>query len=188
MAAPKVLTLAEYLQADEASEVPVEFVDGRVYAMSGGTIRHALIVGNVIHSAKVSLRGGPCNAYPSDLRVEVGPNYVHPDVTVICGEPKVSEALANTVSNPVLIFEVLSPTTESYDRGRKLRIYTGLPSLQSYVLVSQDSPVVETFHRQGDSWIWENCEGLDGVLKIGALDLTINLADVYEGVDFSKPE
>jgi Uma2 family endonuclease len=149
-AALQRLTEAEYLEIERTAEWKSEFFNGEMFAMAGATPEHVLIAGNVAAELRLQLRGRPCRVYPVDLRVKVSDTglYTYPDVVVVCGEPRFDELRGDTLLNPTLIVEVLSSSTEAYDRGDKFAHYRRLDSLQEYVLVAQDRCRIERFLRQ----------------------------------------
>lgn len=192
-AAKRRYTVAEYLELERNSADRHEFNDGEILAMAGGTPEHSLIVANVIREVGNRLKGKPCRVYDTNLRVAVaGPSrYLYPDSSVICGpvEYDLQDASRQTVTNPRLIVEVLSPSTEAYDRGEKFTRYRGIASFQEYVLVSQHTPLVETFYRQPDgTWLVNFFSGLDAVARLRSLDIPLPLQEVYSGVAFAPEE
>ena len=181
------LTPEEYLELDRASQFRNEYYNGRMYAMSGGSVPHAIIIGNLTGETRNALRGRPCFVAPSDLRVRVSPDglYAYPDVVVVCGELKVLDGRNDTVLNPILIIEVLSPSTEAYDRGFKSAQYRTLETLQEYALVSQSEPRVEVFRRQlsGD-WLLSEAFGLESACHFDSVDSNVKLSEIYANVTF----
>jgi Uma2 family endonuclease len=177
------LTAAEFLAFERGSEVRHEYVAGEAVLMTGGSWDHSLVIGNLLAELKARLRGSSCAVHASDLRVRTPAGlYTYPDVVVVCGEPRFEDAHRDTVLNPRLLVEVLSPSTESYDRGRKFESYRGLDSLQEYLLVSQDRPRVERFLRQENGfWLYSEVVGRDEVIPL-ALGCELALAAVYEGL------
>ena len=149
------LTPAEYLALERSSEIKGEFFDGEIFAMAGASREHNLVVGNLLRELGNLLRNGPCEVYPSDMRVRC-PNGLgtYPDVSVAC-DPLFEDDREDTLVNPVVIIEVLSPSTEAWDRGTKFLSYRGLSSLREYVLVSQDRRLIEHYVRQSgfDQWL-----------------------------------
>ncbi|HKH46256.1 MAG TPA: Uma2 family endonuclease [Thermoanaerobaculia bacterium] len=180
------LSAEEYLALDRSSDVRSEYIDGEMVAMAGGSWEHSLIIGNALAELKQQLRGGPCTAHASDLRVQA-PNGLrtYSDVVVVCGEPAFADEHRDTVTSPKLIIEVLSPTTESYDRGRKFESYRTIPFLEEYVLISQERPRVERFLRQPDSsWLFIEVAGLPEAIALPSLGCRLSLEAIYEGVEF----
>ncbi len=182
-------TIEQYAELEEGAPYKSEFIAGRIYAMSGGTPSHSLIAGNIILELGNKLKGGPCKVYTSDLRVGIMPIDVeaYPDVTIVCGEPRINPFDKNSIINPSVVFEVLSPSTERYDRGEKWEHYQRLDFLQEYLLVSQHKPKIEHYVRQGDStWVFKSTEGLDAAVTI--LGASLSLAEVYDKITFPTLE
>ena len=149
-------TPTEYLAVERSSQGKYEYLDGEVFAMAGASEAHNLIVANVVGELRAALRKRPCKVYPSDMRMKVPATglYTYPDASLVCHAPEFEDAEADTLLNPQIIFEVLSDSTEDYDRGTKFKSYRSLPSLRDYVLVSQAEILVEHFVRQADgSWL-----------------------------------
>ena len=188
MALPEdVMTPEAYLAFERASAEKHEYYDGEVYAMTGASATHNLIVGNVVASLHAQLRQRPCLVYPSDMRVKTLSTilYTYPDVSVVCGEPQFEDAAADTLLNPAVIVEVLSPSTERYDRGKKFQHYRTLVSLQEYVLIAQDGPRIERFTRQADdTWLLADAAEMGAALALESIQCNLALADVYEKVTF----
>jgi Uma2 family endonuclease len=181
-------TPESYLEFERASETKHEYLDGEVYEMVGGSPRHNLIMVRTLGSLDAQLANRPCFVYPSDQRVRVkkAKFYTYPDISVVCGEPVYED---DTLLNPNVIIEVLSPSTEQYDRGRKLLYYQLLESLQSYLLISQDSPRIEHYERRSEgAWLYTVTAGLDASLELPAIDCTLRLRDVYQKVTFDAEE
>ena len=184
------LTPEQYLDLDRASQFRNEYYAGRTYAMSGGTHDHAILTRNLT-SAIQSAVGARCIATQSDLRVRVSPTvlYTYPDIVVVCGQPQYVDGRKDTLANPILVAEVLSPSTEAYDRGFKSVQYRTLETLQEYVLVSQTEPRVEVFRRQpGGTWLLSESAGLESSCTLESLACTIQLRDIYSQVTFATEE
>ena len=181
------LTDAEYLDLERKAEFKSEFFDGEMFAMAGGSLSHSLITMNFGGELRDKLKGRPCVPYNSDLRLKVEPTglYTYPDLSVICGPPHFADAEKDTVTNPTLLVEVLSDSTESYDRGAKLRNYVLIPTVREYLLVSQHEPRIEQYLRQEDgSWLWREVAGLEATLEIPSLQVSIALAEIFANVQF----
>ncbi len=178
------LSYAEYLAMETASEVRHEYVAGMLYAMSGGKPVHARLAAAVIHALSASLAGSPCATYTSDLRVYIPADgrSTYPDITVICGPVEHADADPDAAINPTVIVEVLSDSTEGYDRGEKFAAYRLLPSLQDYLLVRPDAAVIEHFRRSNDAeWVLRAAGAGEHVqLSMGA---GVAVDDVYAGVE-----
>ncbi len=150
------LTAQQYLALERQAETKSEYSRGEMFAMAGASREHNLIAGNVNRELGEQLRERECEVYQADMRVKIGPTglYTYPDVTVVCGEPEFEDAEVDTLLNPKVLVKVLPPSTADYDCGGKFTHYRRLPSLQQYVLISQDRPLVEHYVRQGkDEWL-----------------------------------
>lgn len=187
----RLLTPEEYLAIERAAETKSEYLDGQMFAMAGASRDHVLITGNLGSLLRDQLRPRGCRTYTSDLRVAVGATglYTYPDVVVVCGEERFEDAEVDTLLNPTLLVEVLSPSTESYDRGRKFDHYRALESLREYVLVSQSEAKVERYTRQEDgTWNYAVAEGLGSVLQLPGAGCELRLADVYDQTAVAEAE
>lgn len=183
------LTEAEYLAIEEKAEFKSEFYRGEMFAMSGASYSHNLVKDNLAGELHQQLKGGPCRKLTSDMKVRVNRTglYTYPDVVVVCGEPEFLEGRDDVLLNPTAIVEVLSPSTEKYDRGAKFRQYEQIPSLREIILVAQDEPVVERFVRLPDgTWNRVLVTGLDSELAFASVAARVRLADVYAGVTFPE--
>lgn len=184
--------LAEYLEFEENTTLKHEFRDGEILPRSGSSPEHVLINTNAMCMIGNALVGKPCRAYFSDLKITIGASadVQYPDGTVICGplEFHPADPKRRLVTNPKLIVEVLSPSTEAYDRGEKFRRYRSLTSLEEYVLISQTAPIVETFLRQSDGRfvIAATYSGLDASAKLSSLEVEVPLSEIYAGVTFPE--
>jgi Uma2 family endonuclease len=180
------LSVEEYLEMERTSEVRHEYFDGEIFAMVGVTESHVLIVTNLVASLGKQLRGGPFRVYANLMRVQVAETglYTYPDLVVLCEEPRfLEEERRSTLLNPTLIAEVLSESTEAYERGKKFEHYRTLDSLTEYLLVAQDEPRIEHFTRREDGWFLTAARGLDGVLALPTIGCELRLAEVYERVE-----
>lgn len=180
------LTPMEYLAIERSASTKSEFYDGEMFAMAGGTALHSLIGTNVAGEFRNKLRGKHCVPYNADLRIQVQATglFTYPDLSVICGPLQFADA-DDTVTNPSVLVEVLSPSTEAYDRGQKFLQYRQIPSLREYLLVSQHEPLLELFVRQDNNlWSLREAAGLDARLEIPSLEITASLAEIYANVDF----
>jgi Uma2 family endonuclease len=190
---PRRYTIEEYLKIADDSEVKLEYVDGEIVSMAGGTANHSLISENFGRELGNRLKGKPCRVYDSNLRVGIpgNPRYMYPDRLVVCGKPAFDPRDKKNLSvmNPRFVVEVLSESTERSDRGEKFTRYRELESLQEYVLVSQDRPQVETFFRQIDgTWLLTPYFGMESVLRLRSLEIELPLAEIYAGVEFPPQE
>lgn len=162
---------------------------GERVAMVGASFRHNLIQTRVLSGLYGQLRGRPCEVTPSDLRVAIGALGIstYPDITVVCGEPQFEDGEQDTLLNPTLLAEILSPSTESYDRGRTFQRYRLIPSFQEYVLIAQELPFVEHYLRQPDDrWVLSAFEHLDNILALDSIGCTLVLAEIYAGIVFDQ--
>jgi Uma2 family endonuclease len=181
------LTEAEYLALDRAAEIRSEYVDGEMFAMSGGSSNHAQLHHNVSGELYIALRGTKCRAMGPDMRVriEASQMFTYPDVVIICGEPALAGDQKDILLNPTAIVEVLSPSTEKYDRGKKFQNYRLIESLKDYILINQDEVLIEQFVRgEGDSWTFHDYRHLSDALKIESIGVSILLQNIYDRVDF----
>lgn len=188
-AIPKTkLTPEEYLELERKSEERHEFFDGEIFAMAGAKRRHNVIAWNVGGELRRCLKGKNCEAYPADMRVFLPESglYTYPDLVVVCGEPQFQDDVFDTLLNPVLLVEVLSESTEGYDRGKKFQHYRSIESLREYVLVSQNEARIEKYVKQGDGfWVLSEAVGLDAEIEFASIECRIALAEVYDKVNFS---
>jgi Uma2 family endonuclease len=180
------LTPEEYLAIERAAEYKSEYYQGQMYAMAGTSLRHALIVGNLSREFGNALRNGPCSVVTTDLRVLVSAAglYTYPDVVVVCGEPKLTDSWMDTLTNPIVLIEVLSPSTEAHDRGFKSAQYRKLESLQEYAFVWQEEPHVEIYRRGGGVWQLFEATGLEAVCGFESVKCTLALSEVYAKIAF----
>ncbi|RRR70395.1 MAG: Uma2 family endonuclease [Candidatus Viridilinea halotolerans] len=174
-----------YLAFEQASSERHEYYQGEIYAMTGGTETHNLLAGNTFAALHNQLSQRPCRVYTSDQRVKVVATGLHtyPDVTVVCGQAQFLEDSRRTLLNPTVIIEVLSPSTERYDRGMKFQHYRTIETLQVYVLIAQDSWRIEHYHRhEGDAWVLREAQGQAAVVHLATIQCTLPLAAVYAKV------
>ncbi len=186
--APLRLSVEEYLLRERAASERSEFLEGEILAMAGASLRHNAIVASLTARLYPSLRPRGCSVYSRDMRVQVADSFLYPDVVVVCGQPILFDAAQDALTNPTLIVEVLSESTERLDRGRKSWAYRRLPSLQDYLLVSQEEAWVQHWRRgpEGD-WLVSDVAGLDAAVNLGSLGVTLPLSEVYEQVSFEAP-
>lgn len=182
------LSIAEYIAIEKETHTKHEYHDGELFAMAGGTIEHGIISGNTFGEIKFALREkkSSCRALNSDvkLHIQASNKFLYPDVMVVRGEIERSNDETSAVTNPVVIVEVLSRSTESYDRGDKFFAYKDLPTLQEYILVDQYKAQVEIYSRRSDLWSINRISGLDQQLEISYLEITLELENIYEGISF----
>ncbi len=179
--AEKLYSPAEYLALERAAEYKSEYLDGYIYAMTGASREHNLIAYNIAGELRNQLKDRPCEAYIADMRVKAGlaRSYRYPDITVVCGQPEFDDQRFDTLLNPTLLIEILSPSTEANDRGRKFAEYRSIPSLREYLLISQDEPRIERYARQAEGWLLTVAEGWEAVVKLDAIGCVLDLREVY---------
>lgn len=183
------VTPEEYLAAERLSETRSEYLDGGVYPMTGATANHGQIVFNIGAELITQLRGRPCRLNGVDLKVRLPDSlkFFYPDVVVVCGEWQYHDARRDIITNPDVVIEVLSPSTESFDRGAKFEAYRTIESLKEYLLVAQDRPFIEQFVRNdAGKWEYMSAIGLESSLTLPSIGCTLNLGAVYDKVDFNS--
>lgn len=175
-----------YLELERKAEFKSELINGEMYAMVGTTRKHNRIALNIATILNSMLKAKPCKVYISDLRVQINSTglFTYPDLIITCGKEILTDKHKDTLTNPKCIIEVLSDSTEKYDRGEKFLNYQQIDSLQEYILVSQDQHRVETFLRQTDGkWLYESTEGLQSEFKISTADGSISLSEIYSNTE-----
>jgi len=184
-------TLEEYIEFDKNSEERWEYFDGVVISMSGGTLTHNRIARNLTTSLTNKLAGHGCEVLPADMRIKEpkAPPYRYADVMVVCGEPVIESIQGlDVLVNPRLIVEILSESTEAYDRGKKFLSYQSINSFEEYLLVAQDKPYVTHYVRQTDgSWLRTDIEGIESEIKLVTIPCKTTLSEIYASVEFSAP-
>jgi len=176
----------EYLALDREADYKSEYVGGDIFAMGGASPKHVLIAGNTAGELRNRLRDTNCQVYSADLRIqaELDNVYYYPDVVVVCGRPEYRDSRRDTVSNPLVIVEVLSPSTRNYDRGDKFAHYRRLDSLRDYILIDQEACHVEHFVRREGIWEFSEIDDCQGSLVIPTLDIAIALKEIYAKLEF----
>jgi Uma2 family endonuclease len=183
-------TPEEYLVRERAAEYKSEYYRGDIFAMAGASLAHNLIVKNLIRRLDEALDGRNCAVLPGDMRVKCPTGlYTYPDVVITCERPEFDDERRDTLVNPQVLIEVLSPSTEAYDRGKKFEHYRTIPSLREYVLVAQDHAAVERFVRPAGSepWSWTVQNSLDDVCELTCIGCRVLLSDIYRNVEFPPP-
>lgn len=175
---PVHYSFAEYVAFEQTSNVKHEYLDGRIYAMAGGSPEHAALAAAVNGLLFGQLKAGPCRVYSSDLRVRAGVLTTYPDVTVVCGQVERDPQDTNTALNPTLVVEVTSPSTEVYDRGEKLEHFKQVPSLQSILIVSQSDRLVEHWQRRNSGWELTTAHP-GGCLDLPSVGATLAVDEIY---------
>jgi Uma2 family endonuclease len=188
VAAKILLTPEEYLVKERKAEFKSEYRDGQIVAMPGASRQHNLISGNIFGEFYLQFLDRTCEVYTNDMRVKVSDSglYTYPDVVVVCDEPRFEDNYFDTLLNPTVLVEVLSPSTENYDRNDKFFSYQTLESLQEYILVSQNGVHVEQYVRQDDNWIQREFRSLDDVLVLASIECRLALRAIYAKVQFSR--
>lgn len=187
---PGFITEEEYLSAERTSEIKSEYFRGETFAMTGASEPHNLIVANLIYELKGQLRKVPCRVYPSDMRLKVEETglYTYPDVMVVCGQRRYADDERDTLLNPDVIIEVLSDSTESYDRGTKFGQYRRIGSLKEYLLVSQKTRKIERYFKNAKgNWELTETDAQHPSVRLAAIDCELGVDGVYDGVEM-KPE
>ncbi len=187
-AAQTYLSPEEYLAFERKATTKHEYLNGQIVAMSGASFAHNFITVNIATSLNVQLMEGECRVATSDMRVKVTQinSYFYPDVVVVCGEPRAEDDTFDTLLNPTLIVEVLSPSTEGYDRGEKFEHYQQIASLKDYILISQDEIRVEHYRRQESEWLRSEFRELEDVLSLLSINCELRLQDVYRRVEIAS--
>lgn len=199
MGLPKtLLNEDDYLAFERAAMDRHQYVDGEIFAMAGASKEHYDISSNVVVSLATQLADGPCRVWDKDVKVRSGPLpksprrpaglYSYPDIVVVCDEPKFLDEHQDVLLNPLALIEVLSESTEAFDRTLKLARYQKYnPTLKDYILISQDEPLIEHYHRENDgSWKYTIHEGLQAIVKIEAIQCQLKAAEVYRRVKFES--
>ncbi len=180
-------TPQEYLALERISKEKHEYFQGKIIAMAGASLVHNRLVANLLGEIRGELKDKPCEVLPSDIRIAVpsGECYMYPDVTFVCGQPELTDAQFDTLKNPMVVFEVLSPSNEDHDRGKKFFFYRQIPSFKEYFLVDTTRPFIEISRREENgAWKFETIEDLTAQLLIASVGISIPLAEVYRNVNF----
>jgi len=190
---PRRYSIADYLRIESDSAERHEYWDGQIVAMAGGTYGHSLIISNLIGEIRNALKGKPCRVLESSMRIRIPgrTRYFYPDSTIVCGKPEFDpeDPKQHSIINPRVVIEVLSPTTEGFDRGEKFSFNRAIESMQEYVLVSSETASIETFYRQSDgTWLFSAFSGDQAIAKLRAVEIDLPLAEVYTGVEFPPPK
>ena len=187
----KPYTPQEYLALERAAENRSKFYRGEIFSMAGSSRQHDRICFNLTAALQRALKDSPCQGFTGNMRVRVQPTglYTYPDASVACGEVEFDDSEVDTLLNPRIVFEVLSPSTERRDRGWKFDQYRQIPSLMDYVLLAQDEPRIERFERlPDDSWRWSVTTGIESSINLDPIQQQIPLREVYADVEFIVAE
>jgi Uma2 family endonuclease len=185
----RLYTVAEYLAMEETAEYRSEYFEGEIFAMAGGTMSHDQIVGDFYRLVGNELVGGPCQPLTSNMKIRIQDSsaYYYPDLSVVCGEPAFEDKKELILKNPVLIVEVLSDSTEGFDRGEKFQRYKQIDSLREYVLITQKKPQIDVLYKtEGGFWRLDSYEGRDDVMELRSLGIKLKLEDIYRRVKFEE--
>lgn len=181
------LSVQDYLELEQTSEVRHEYENGEIREMPGGSENHSSIGENIKFSLRLALRERPCKIHGGDLRIKISTGlYTYPDVSVVCGERLFENDKRDSLINPRVVFEVLSPSTESYDRGKKFQHYQRVSSVSDYLIVSQDIYRVEHFMRQAEGWFLKTYDSLEVKIFIASLNCELALADIYDDIKLEQ--
>jgi Uma2 family endonuclease len=188
--ARKTFTESEYLELERNADFKSEYYNGEIFAMAGATLIHNKIVSNLIFLFNQFLKDKPCDVYPSDLRLQVEKSglYTYPDITIVCGKTELLDNKFDTLKNPTILIEVLSDSTEKYDRGQKFSFYREIPSLKEYILVSSKTMKIEKFKRLEDGNYLYIESNEHQPFPIDSIDMNLNLEDVYNKIDWTLVE
>lgn len=173
-----------YLALERAAAFKSEFHDGHIYAMTGASREHNLVSVNICRELSLRLKDRPCEVYINDMRARAAESrdYFYPDVVLVCDQPEFEDEKLDILLNPSLLIEVLSPSTEAYDRGGTFARYRKIPSVREYLLVSQDQARIERYVRQGDHWLMTETVGLEASMVLETVECTLALGEVYDKV------
>ena len=179
-------TAGEFLSFEAASETKHELVDGEVYDMTGGTGEHSRISANIIVAVGSQIVNTSCTVNTSDMMLKAADGrYLYPDMSVVCGKPYYEDDSRLALLNPVLVVEVTSPTSSTYDRGLKREFYQQMPSVKVYLIIDQHRVLAELYTRADVGWLMQVFESIDDVISLKILDCELPLAQIYRGVDFT---
>ncbi|MBP7284152.1 MAG: Uma2 family endonuclease [Leptospiraceae bacterium] len=184
--ARKLFTEEEYLNLEREAPYKSEYYKGEIFAMAGARRKHNLLVTNLCREISIILKDKPCEVYPSDMRVKnkVDRFYTYPDVSIVCGQPEFLDDNEDTLTNPIVLIEVLSTSTEKYDRGAKFALYRNIPSVQEYILVSSEEKKIESFFRKGEEWIFrESKSESTNNFHLQSMEVELSLEAIYEKVE-----
>ncbi len=189
MSEAETITVDEYFKLERLSEEKHEYLNGEVFAMAGFSVCHNMIVANVIVTMGIALDGTDCQVFPSGIKVELDPgkHYVYPDVSVVCGKVETVEGRNDAITNPKIVFEILSESTKDYDRASKFKAYRKLLSLTDYILIDQYCVSVEHHRKQGPGqWVMREYESLQDILVLEEFGISLPLSQIYRRVDFEN--
>lgn len=186
----KIISPETYFEMEKTAEYKSEYYHGEIFAMTGATVRHNLIVMNISAKLYNQLQDSDCWVFPSDIKVQVDEavHYAYPDVSIVCGDVEFVEGRNDVVTNPLVIFEVLSESTKDYDRGSKFLAYRNISSLRDYLVVDQFSFSVEHFSMSAPGqWVLTDCRGLEDAVSLGSVDARLTMKEIYHRIDLNRP-
>jgi Uma2 family endonuclease len=176
-------SLDEYFAVEETSHVKNEFYDGQIFAMAGASLQHNDIAANLVSSIRPALVPQGCRTFGSDLRVQTPAGlFTYPDLSIVCGDPLLIQGRPDTLTNPILLLEILSDATREYDRGEKFTLYREIPSLREYVIVEQTEPLVETFRWANGAWLPHRFDRMEATAVFESIGVQIPMKDIYRMV------
>lgn len=186
------ITPEEYLKLERSSKIKHEYFDGEVFAMVGAKKNHNLINTNIIMElgGKLKAAGSTCRVFSNDMRVKVKENgkYTYPDIVVACGNIEMEDEAVDTLMNPIAIIEILSDSTEAYDRGKKFEHYQCINSFQEYILIAQDRCRIEKYVRsENDTWVYSSCDDMEKSIKMESIDCELSLSEIYWHIALGSP-
>jgi Uma2 family endonuclease len=187
--ATKYISIEDYLAAEETAEVKHEYYQGEVFAMAGGSIAHNRIVRNVLAALDNFLKGKGCEVFPSDLKVhnEANTLFTYPDISIVCGKPERWANRNDTITNPAVLIEVLSKSTQGYDRGQKFHLYRSIPSLKEYILISSTEIFVERYTKQATGfWNFRETSNPEDNFQVETIDFSCPIKELYRNVEFDQ--
>ena len=176
----------EYFELESSATYKSEYFQGEIFMMAGASANHDRISLNVTSALNLGLKKS-CEVFSSDIKVQIDPNtfFTYPDASVVCGKIQFAPNRDDMIINPLLIVEVISPTTEKYDRGRKFQAYRTINSLKTYLMIEQERPYIEVYERQADgNWLLKTFEGLDTILELPTIEFELSLTTIYNRVEF----
>jgi len=182
---PHKWSVDEYMAYQEGTGIKHEYVDGEIYAMSGGTENHSLVATNTIAELSIQLRGSSCRVHSSDMQIKVGDlKYLYPDLSVICGKSIFADESHTLLANPTLVCEVMSPSSENYDKGLKGEFYRSLSSLKYYLVLSQNRVYAQLYSLRDDGWLLQEFTKRDDVLSLDMIGVKLPLSEIYRDIEF----
>lgn len=185
----KYWTVEEYLAYEQETGIKHEYIDGEIFAMSGGTDKHSRIKANCIVEVGYQLRDKPCILYDSDMKVKISEiKYVYPDFSIVCEKSVFTDEAHTMLLNPTLIAEVTSDSSESYDKLTKAQFYRSLPSVQAYLIIEQDRPRAELYTRQNNGWLLQEFDSLEATIPLDAIGCTLPMSEIYRDIDYPETE